>query len=195
MLMAQHRVGAPTGPSRRDSSNAQLDVRFLLWRFPSKGTLFPRPADVSVSAAFVPQSDRETDMPDNIHFSNPDAIAKPPGYSHVVEVTGPGRTVYFAGQLGIDKSGRMGANAREQIEIAFENVKAALASVGAGFEHVVKLNNYVVNIGTNLAHYREVRDRYVNTASPPASTTVGVPELARQGALFEVEAIAVLPPK
>ena len=134
-------------------------------------------------------------MPDNIRFSNPDAIAKPPGYSHVVEVTGPGRTVYFAGQLGIDKSGKMGANAREQIEIAFENVKAALASVGAGFEHVVKLNNYVVNIGTNLAHYREVRDRYVNTASPPASTTVGVPELARQGALFEVEAIAVLPPK
>jgi len=134
-------------------------------------------------------------MPDNIRFSNPDAIAKPPGYSHVVEVTGPGRTVYFAGQLGIDKSGRMGANAREQIEIAFENVKAALASVGAGFEHVVKLNNYVVNIGTNLAHYREVRDRYVNTASPPASTTVGVPELAGQGALFEMEAIAVLPPK
>ena len=134
-------------------------------------------------------------MPDNIRFSNPDAIAKPPGYSHVVEVTGPGRTVYFAGQLGIDKSGRMGTNAREQIEIAFENVKAALASVGAGFEHVVKLNNYVVNIGTNLAHYREVRDRYVNTASPPASTTVGVPEHARQGALFEVEAIAVLPPK
>ena len=134
-------------------------------------------------------------MPANIRFSSPDTLSKPPGYSHVVEVSGPGRTVYFAGQLGIDKSGKMGANAREQIEIAFENVKAALASVGAGFEHVVKLNNYVVNIGTNLAHYREVRDRYVNTASPPASTTVGVPELARQGALFEVEAIAVLPPK
>ncbi len=134
-------------------------------------------------------------MPRNIHFSNPDTMAKPPGYSHVVEVTGPGRTVYFAGQLGIDKSGKMGANAREQIEIAFENVRAALSSVGAGFEHVVKLNNYVVDIGTNLVHYREVRDRYVNTNSPPASTTIGVPQLARSGALFEVEAIAILPPK
>ena len=134
-------------------------------------------------------------MPDNIRFSNPDTIQNPPGYSHVVEVTGPGRTVYFAGQLGIDKSGRMGANAREQMEIAFENVKAALASVGAGFEHVVKLNNYVVDIGANLAHYREVRDKYVKTASPPASTTIGVPLLARPGALFEVEAIAILPPK
>jgi enamine deaminase RidA (YjgF/YER057c/UK114 family) len=110
-------------------------------------------------------------------------------------VTGPGRTVYFAGQLGIDKSGKMGANAREQVEIAFENVKAALASVGANFDHVVKLNNYIVDIGTNIAHYREVRDRYVNNAAPPASTTVGVPQLARPGALFEVEAIAVLPPK
>jgi enamine deaminase RidA (YjgF/YER057c/UK114 family) len=72
----------------------------------------------------------------------------------------------------------MGANAREQMEIAFENVKAALASVGAGFEHVVKLNNYIIDIGTHIAHYREVRDKYVNTAAPPASTTIGVPQLA-----------------
>jgi enamine deaminase RidA (YjgF/YER057c/UK114 family) len=128
-------------------------------------------------------------------FFEPDSMQKPPGYSHVVQVTGPGRTVYFAGQLGIDKSGKMGANAREQMEIAFENVKAALASVGASFDNVVKLNNYIIDIGTNIAHYREVRDKYVNTAAPPASTTIGVPQLARPGALFEVEAIAVLPPK
>jgi enamine deaminase RidA (YjgF/YER057c/UK114 family) len=134
-------------------------------------------------------------MPDNIRFSNPDTIAKPPGYSHVVEVTGPGRLVYFAGQLGMDRAGKMGANAREQIELAFENLKAALASVGAGFEHLVKINNYVVDIGVNIALFREIRDRYVNTAAPPASTTIGVPELARPGALFEIEAIAILPPR
>ena len=132
-------------------------------------------------------------MPDNIRFSNPDTIAKPPGYSHVVEVTGPGRLVYFAGQLGMDRSGKMGANAREQIELAFENLKAALAAVGAGFEHLVKINNYVVNIGVNIALFRDIRDRYVNTAAPPASTTIGVPELARPGALFEIEAIVILP--
>lgn len=132
-------------------------------------------------------------MPDNIRFSNPDTIAKPPGYSHVVEVIGPGRLVYFAGQLGMDRSGKMGANAREQIELAFQNLKAALASVGAGFEHLVKINNYVVDIGVNIALFRDIRDRYVNTAAPPASTTIGVPELARPGALFEIEAIAILP--
>src|SRR5437764_13327044 len=134
-------------------------------------------------------------MPDNMRFSNPDTMQKPPVYRHVVEVTGPGRTVYFAGQLGIDKSGKMGANAREQMEIAFENVKAALDSIGATFENVVKLNNYIVDIATNIAHYREVRNKYVNTAAPPASTTVGVPQLARPGAIIEIEAIAFLAAK
>ena len=88
-------------------------------------------------------------MPDNIRFANPDTMQKPPGYSHVVEVSRTRSHGLFAGQLGIDKSGKMGSNAREQVEIAFENVKAALASVGASFEHVVKLNNYIVDIGTN----------------------------------------------
>jgi enamine deaminase RidA (YjgF/YER057c/UK114 family) len=134
-------------------------------------------------------------MPDNIRFSNPEAIAKPPGYSHVVEVIGPGRLVYFAGQLGMDKSGKMGGSAREQMELAFQNLKAALASVGAGFEHLVKINNYIVNIGANISQFREVRDKHLNTKAPPASTTVGVPELARPGALFEIEAVAILPPK
>jgi enamine deaminase RidA (YjgF/YER057c/UK114 family) len=134
-------------------------------------------------------------MPDNLRFSNPDAIAKPPGYSHVVEVIGPGRLVYFAGQLGMDKSGKMGGDIREQIELAFANLKAALASVGASFEHVVKINNYIVNIGKNIGHFREIRDKHLNTAAPPASTTIGVPELARPGALFEIEAVAILPAK
>jgi enamine deaminase RidA (YjgF/YER057c/UK114 family) len=75
---------------------------------------------------------------------------------------------------------------------AFENLKAALAAVGAGFDDVVKLNNYLVDIPTNLPIYREVRDRYVNTAQPPASTTVGVPALARNDALYEVEAVVML---
>ena len=89
----------------------------------------------------------------------------------------------------------MGADAREQIEIAFRNVKAALDSVGASFSDIVKLNTYIVDIGTNLAHYREVRDKFVNMSAPPASTAIGVPQLARPGALFEIEAIVALPPK
>src|ERR1700693_1039695 len=112
-------------------------------------------------------------MASNIRFLNPDAIPKPGGYTHVVEVTGPGRIIYIAGQLGFGRDGKVG-DFRAQAVQAFENLKAALASVGATFEHVVKLNNYLVDIRKNLPVYREVRDRYVNVASPPASTTIGI---------------------
>jgi enamine deaminase RidA (YjgF/YER057c/UK114 family) len=128
----------------------------------------------------------------NIRFMNPDAIAKPGGYTHVVEVTGPGRIVYIAGQLGLKPDGTMVGDFRAQAVQAFENLKAALSAVGATFDDVVKLNNYLVDIPANLPIYREVRDKYVNTSRPPASTTVGVPALARKDALYEVEAVVML---
>jgi len=131
-------------------------------------------------------------MSSNLRFMNPEAIAKPGGYSHVVEITGPGRIVYIAGQLGLKPDGKIAGDFRAQTVQAFENLKAALAAVGATFNDVVKLNNYLVDITANIGAYREVRDKYVNTAQPPASTTIGVPALARDGALFETEAIVML---
>jgi enamine deaminase RidA (YjgF/YER057c/UK114 family) len=132
----------------------------------------------------------------NLRFLNPSTIAKPPGYTHVIEVIGPGRTVFIAGQLGLTLDGKFaGAEGdfRAQAQQAFENLRNALAAVGADFGHVVKLNNYLTDIRAHLPIYREVRDAYVNKARPPASTTVEVGKLALPGALFEVEAVAVLP--
>jgi enamine deaminase RidA (YjgF/YER057c/UK114 family) len=37
----------------------------------------------------------------NVRFSNPKTMAKPPGYTYVVEATGPNRLIFIAGQLGI----------------------------------------------------------------------------------------------
>ena len=134
----------------------------------------------------------------NLRFINPSTLAKPPGYTHVIEVTGPGRTVYIAGQTGRDATGKLAGapgEFRAQATQAFENLKNALAAVGANFEHVVKLNNYLVDITAHFPTYREVRDKYVNKENPPASTTVQVGKLARDDLLFEIEAIAVLPPR
>jgi enamine deaminase RidA (YjgF/YER057c/UK114 family) len=147
---------------------------------------------VAGSGELAAQTGEETMS--NTRFINPPAIAKPPGYTHVVEITGPARIVYIAGQLGLDGSGELvGSDFQAQVEQAFQNLKAALAAVGAGSEHIVKINNYLVDIGKNLPLFREVRNRHLNMAAPPASTTVGVPELARAGALFEIEAIVMLP--
>jgi enamine deaminase RidA (YjgF/YER057c/UK114 family) len=130
-------------------------------------------------------------------FVNPTTMAKPPGYTQVVEAATPARIVYIAGQLGLDLDNKIvGApgDFRAQAEQTFVNLKNALAAVGAGFEHVVKLNNYLIDMA-HLPAFRDVRDRYIDTAAPPASTTIAISNLARPGALLEVELVAVVPVK
>ena len=121
-------------------------------------------------------------------------MEKPPGYSHIVEVKGGARIVFVAGQLGVDKEGKfVGApgDFKAQTVQTFENLKAALEAVGANFGHLVKINCYLVDIERRMPPFREVRDRYL-VAPPPASTTIGVPALARPGGLFEIETIAAI---
>ena len=128
----------------------------------------------------------------NIRFINPDTLTKPPTYTQVVEVTGPGRTVYISGQLATGRDGNLvSSNFRVQATQVFENLKAALAAVGATFKDVVKINSYLSDIGY-LPVLRQVRSGYLSAATPPASTTLGNSSFAREGALLEVEVVVAL---
>ena len=127
-----------------------------------------------------------------VRFINPETLAKPPSYTHAVEVKGPCRTVYISGQLGTGRDGNVVGDFRAQAVRVFENLKAALAAVGATFKDVVKVNSYLADI-KDLPVLREVRVPYLNAAALPASTTIAVSSFAREGALLEVEAVAVLP--
>ena len=40
-----------------------------------------------------------------LRFSNPKTMPAPRGYTQVVETTGPGRTIYLSGQLGMTPGG------------------------------------------------------------------------------------------
>ncbi len=115
----------------------------------------------------------------------------PRGYSHVVEVRG-GRTLYVAGQLALDKDGKLvgAGDFRAQVKQVFENLKARLAEGGATFNDVVKLNYYLAD-ASDLQALRDTRDGYINTEHPPASTLVVVKRLVAEEYLIEVEAIAV----
>ena len=147
---------------------------------------------LAASAGGVPLAQAQG-VPSHLKFSNLDGISKPSGYTHVVEVTGPGRTVYIAGQLGWDGSGKRAGEPgdfKAQATQVFENLQTALRSAGAGFEHVVKLNAYTTNMA-NMPIFREVRNKYI-TGTPPASTAVEISKLARPDALLEVEVVAVV---
>src|SRR3954463_3492271 len=71
---------------------------------------------------------------------DPPGMTSPPTYNHVVEVNGPHRVVYIAGQTGVDKDGKMAQGFRAQAVQVMENIKIALSAVGGSFDNVVKLN-------------------------------------------------------
>jgi enamine deaminase RidA (YjgF/YER057c/UK114 family) len=131
-------------------------------------------------------------LPVTANFINPETMHRPTGYTHVVEVTA-GRPVYIAGQVALDPSGAVvgPGDIRTQTRQVFDNLQAALQAVGAGFEQVVKLTYYLVDV-SQLPVVREVRDQYVNIQQPPASTAVEVRRLVSDDLLIEVEAIAVI---
>ena len=65
-------------------------------------------------------------------FLNPSTMPATRGYTHVVETTGPSRTVYIAGQLGMTPEGKFAGGQgdfKAQAAQCFENLKAALAAI------------------------------------------------------------------
>ena len=130
--------------------------------------------------------------PATANFINPETMHTPTGYTHVVEVTA-GRPIYIAGQVALDPAGVLvgPGDIRAQTRQVFDNLQAALQAVGASFDQVVKLTYYLVD-ATQLPVVREVRDQYVNTRQPPASTAVEVRRLVRDDLLIEVEAVAAI---
>jgi len=130
-----------------------------------------------------------------VRFINPASMPPPFGYSQVAEVT-RGKLILIAGQVARDTAGNtVGAgDFRAQVASTFQNLGNALAAVGASFSQVVKLNYYCVESvpATELSVVREIRDQFVNTQAPPASTFVFVSRLVRPDWLIEIEALAVV---
>jgi len=129
-----------------------------------------------------------------LRFHNPPTLPAAIGYSQVAEARG-GRTIYVAGQVPLDTAGQLVGRGDPQTQTrqVFANIAAALAAAGATFRDVVKLTIFVVDIGS-LPAIRAVRDQYVDTARPPASSAVEVRRLFRDDVLLEIEAIAVVAP-
>jgi reactive intermediate/imine deaminase len=126
--------------------------------------------------------------------TNPPALSTPTGYTHVVEVTGPMKTIFISGQIALDKNGSLvgGADMKAQAEQVFKNLEAALAAAGATFKDVVKMNTYTTDM-SQVQAIRDVRTKYFANITPPASTLVQVVHLARPDLLLEIEVIAVVP--
>lgn len=135
-----------------------------------------------------------TDAPAKpINFINPPELSTPQGYSHIAEIRG-GRIIYISGQVAWDRQGNIVGKGdfEAQAEQVFRNLAAALAAVGCTPRHVAKMNVYMLD-AHQLPAFRKARDKFLAGATPPASTLVEVPRLARDDFLIEVEVVAVAP--
>src|SRR5687767_29037 len=112
--------------------------------------------------------------PTLVRFLNPASMPPAFGYTQVVDVIGS-RMVYIAGQVAINPAGQVvgAGDLRAQTQQVFENLKAGLEAVGATFDHVVKLQLYLLDIA-QIQIVRDVRDHYVNTQyhlpAPPSKS-------------------------
>ncbi|MFI5471516.1 RidA family protein [Streptomyces cacaoi] len=131
---------------------------------------------------------------DDRTITNPPALHDPTpfGYSHAVSA--PGELVFLAGQYASDASGApVPGDFAAQVGLAFDRLEAALAGVGLGLRHVVRLGTFIVDHDPGRLEIlgKALHARFGERL--PAQTLSGVASLALPGMLFEVDAIAVRP--
>jgi enamine deaminase RidA (YjgF/YER057c/UK114 family) len=124
---------------------------------------------------------------------NPPELGSPPGYSQIVDVTA-GRIIFISGQTALDANGNLVGKSDFAAQAAqvFRNLGVALQASGCDAANLVKLTVFLTDMN-NLASYREARNRFFASVTPPAApavTLVEVSKLYGPDFMIEIEAIA-----
>ena len=110
-------------------------------------------------------------------------------YSPAVLASGPVRTLYISGQVGIDASGQVPADFEGQVRAAFANLEQVLAAAGMGLGDLAKVTAFLTD-PSDYAAYGPLRTELLK-GNKPASTLVIAAALARPEWRFEIEAVAI----
>ena len=131
----------------------------------------------------------------NIQILNPDVLGKPLGqYSHITRVKAS-EFLFIAGQVGVDKDGKLAGDFDAQCVQLFANIGAALSSQGATFANIVEFTTYLVH-SQDIPRFMAYRTRefpklFAGGAYPP-NTLLMIDRLVREEFLIEVSAVAAL---
>src|SRR5258708_11029046 len=69
--------------------------------------------------------------------------SKPRGFSHGIEVDGPGRWIVLAGQTGGDEKGEYQSDMAGQVGVALRRIIKLFSGARAGPEHIGRLTWYL----------------------------------------------------
>jgi enamine deaminase RidA (YjgF/YER057c/UK114 family) len=136
-----------------------------------------------------------TPVDGGVEFLNPDGLPRNPAFSNVAVVSGSVRTIYIGGQDAIDAEGNVvgAGDIAAQTEQVLRNLRTALAAAGAGPEHVVKWNVFIVDGQDFRSGYAAFQRVWGDRPDPPVITAAMVKGLAHPDFLVEMDAIAVVP--
>jgi reactive intermediate/imine deaminase len=117
-----------------------------------------------------------------------DAPAAIGPYSQAIKA---GSTVYISGQIPLDPATMQmeTGDIQAQTRRVFKNIAAIASAAGGSFEHIVKLNISLTDLG-NFAAVNQVMEEYCSQPFP-ARACVGVASLPKD-AEVEIEAIMVV---
>ena len=131
----------------------------------------------------------------SVRYINADSLNKNPAFTNVVVVEGNFKTVHIGGQDAVNASGEIigKGDVAAQTEQVLRNLRTALEAGGAGPEHIIKWNIYVVEGQSLQAGFAAFQNAWPQTPNPPVITGVFVSGLAHPDFLVEVDAVAVVP--
>lgn len=136
-------------------------------------------------------------QPATVRLINPSSVAAPKGYSHAAVIDlGNCKMIILSGQVPLDRQGNLvgKGDLAQQTEQVFRNIKSIVEELGGSMDNIVKLGYFITDV-TQIQAVRAVRDTFINTKNPPASTLVQVSKLFRDDVSIEVEATAIIPKK
>ncbi len=130
-----------------------------------------------------------------VEYVNPEGLPKPRGYSQVVAVSGPHKTIYVGGQDAVNEKGETVGKGNLKLQTAqvLSNLERALGALGAKLENVIKWTVYIVAGQNPQEGFAVFSEKWQNKPNPPAITAVFVAGLGSPEWLVEIEAVAVIP--
>lgn len=110
-----------------------------------------------------------------------------PDYVHAMEVRNPARLLFVAGTMGLDPTGKPGADLAEQLDLIWSNIRTILASAGMTVDNIVRLTSYLRD-PTYAEANAAARTAALN--GRPIPTTAIVATTLTDDWLVEIEVIA-----
>lgn len=111
--------------------------------------------------------------------------------SHYTDAVRFGDMLFVSGVAPLDSAGRLTSDdVVAQAQMVFANLERVLAAAGADFGDVLKVTVFLTDV-CDRAKINPLREKYFGKTRP-ASTLIGVNELAVPGMKIEIEAVVGL---